>query len=176
MGICCSYRKNTAATAKLILEDGRLKEFSHPIRVSQILQGNPTSFICNSDDLSFDDQVSAIGDEVNLELGEIYFELPISWLDSPIKAEDMAALAVKASLAMKIGNRRVWYCRWFRLRSSNLVELNEKKAFDTELLVTIGGSDSGGFGRGAAARRSKGSKERKSSSDLSIILEEEMIN
>ncbi|KAF2294429.1 hypothetical protein GH714_011314 [Hevea brasiliensis] len=100
MGICSSCGPSTVATAKLILEDGRLEEFQVAVRVSQILQRNPSCFICNADDLGFDDHVSAINDDEELELGQLYFELPVSWLDSPIKAEEIAALAVKASSAV----------------------------------------------------------------------------
>ncbi|KAG5247721.1 hypothetical protein IMY05_004G0106700 [Salix suchowensis] len=37
---CNSCASTPVATAKLIFEDGRLEEFSYPVRVSQILQGN----------------------------------------------------------------------------------------------------------------------------------------
>lgn len=169
MGICSSSGPSTTATAKLILEDGRLEQFHVPVRVSQILQRNPSCFICNADDLGFDDLVSAINDDEELELGQLYFELPVSWLDTPIKAQEMAALAVKASLAVNMVGGRDGCC-WFRLRSVDLVELNTKKTLEDSPLVTIG--DHGG---GLVARRRRGGgggRERKLNNKLSAILEE----
>lgn len=169
MGICSSSGPSTTVTAKLILEDGRLEQFHVPVRVSQILQRNPSCFICNADDLGFDDLVSAINDDEELELGQLYFELPVSWLDTPIKAQEMAALAVKASLAVNMVGGRDGCC-WFRLRSVDLVELNTKKTLEDSPLVTIG--DHGG---GLVARRRRGGgggRERKLNNKLSAILEE----
>ncbi|CAA7035811.1 unnamed protein product [Microthlaspi erraticum] len=100
MGICSSSESAQVATAKLILQDGRMMEFSNPVKVGYVLQKNPMCFICNSDDMDFDDAVSAISADEELQLGQIYFALPLSWLRQPIKAEEMAALAVKASSAL----------------------------------------------------------------------------
>ncbi|XP_042494052.1 uncharacterized protein LOC122073524 [Macadamia integrifolia] len=100
MGICSSCEATSVATAKLILQDGKLQEFSYPVKVSQVLQKDPMSFICNSDEMEFDDFVSAISEEEELQPGQLYFALPLSKLKHPLQAQDMAALAVKASLAL----------------------------------------------------------------------------
>ncbi|KAI3777065.1 hypothetical protein L1987_46859 [Smallanthus sonchifolius] len=100
MGICSSCESTSVATAKLISQDGRLHEFSYPVKVSYVLQNNPSTFICNSDEMEFDDVVSAISDEEELQLGHLYFALPLSRLKQPLQPEDMAALAVKASSAL----------------------------------------------------------------------------
>ncbi|KAG6595072.1 hypothetical protein SDJN03_11625, partial [Cucurbita argyrosperma subsp. sororia] len=104
MGICSSSESTAVATAKLILNDGSLQEFSYPVKVSYVLQKNPSCFICNSDEMDFDDALSAINDEEELQLGQLYFALPLSRLKQPLQAEEMAALAVKANSAlMKCG-------------------------------------------------------------------------
>ncbi|KAK8517583.1 hypothetical protein V6N13_127750 [Hibiscus sabdariffa] len=102
MGICSSCDSNHAATgtAKLILQDGSLQEFPYPVKVSYVLQLNPTCFICNSDEMDFHDVVSAIRGDQELQPGQLYFALPLSWLQRPLQAEQMAALAVKASSAL----------------------------------------------------------------------------
>lgn len=100
MGICSSYESTSVATAKLISHDGRLQEFSYPVKVSYVLQKNPSTFICNSDEMEFDDVVSAISDDDELQLGQLYFALPLSRLRHPLQPEEMAALAVKASSAL----------------------------------------------------------------------------
>ncbi|KAJ0233342.1 Uncharacterized protein HA466_0283090 [Hirschfeldia incana] len=107
MGICSSYEstQQQVATAKLILQDGRMMEFTTPVKVGYVLQKNPMCFVCNSDDMDFDDVVSAISADEELQLGHIYFALPLSSLHQSLKAEEMAALAVKASSAlMKSGH------------------------------------------------------------------------
>ncbi|KAF8085347.1 hypothetical protein N665_0671s0025 [Sinapis alba] len=100
MGICSSSESTQVATAKLILQDGKMMEFANPVKVGYVLQKYPMCFICNSDDMDFDDAVSAISADEELQLGQIYFALPLRWLREPLKAEEMAALAVKASSAL----------------------------------------------------------------------------
>ncbi|GMI68109.1 hypothetical protein like AT2G23690 [Hibiscus trionum] len=113
MGICSSCDSTHVATAKLILQDGRLQEFPFPVKVSYVLQRNPMCFICNSDEMDFDDVASAIEEDEELQPGQLYFALPLSWLKHPLQAQEMAALAVKASYALmkrsgaqKSGSRR----------------------------------------------------------------------
>ncbi|XP_057969828.1 uncharacterized protein LOC131158904 [Malania oleifera] len=100
MGICNSCESTSVATAKLILQDGRLQEFQYPVKVSYVLQTDPTCFICNSDEMDFGDVVAAISADEELQPGQLYFALPLSKLKRPLQAEDMAALAVKASSAL----------------------------------------------------------------------------
>ncbi|KAJ0239028.1 Uncharacterized protein HA466_0235460 [Hirschfeldia incana] len=100
MGACVSREGMTGDSAKLILFDGTLQEFSAPVKVWQILQKHPTSFVCNSDEMDFDDAVSAVSGDEELRSGQLYFVLPLTWLNHPLRAEEMAALAVKASSAL----------------------------------------------------------------------------
>lgn len=104
MGICSSCDSTSVATAKLISVDGRLQEFPYPVKVSYVLQKNPACFICNSDEMDFDDVVSAVSDDEELQPGQLYFALPLSRLKHPLQAEEMAALAVKASSALSKGS------------------------------------------------------------------------
>lgn len=100
MGICSSCESTSIATAKLILQDGRLQEFPYPVKASYLLQKDPSMFICNSDEMDFGDVVSAISADEELQPGQLYFALPLSNLKRRLKAEEMAALAVKASSAL----------------------------------------------------------------------------
>ncbi|KAL0424570.1 UNVERIFIED_CONTAM: hypothetical protein Sradi_0991800 [Sesamum radiatum] len=100
MGICSSCDSTAVATAKLISADGRLQEFPYPVKVSYVLQKNPACFICNSDEMEFDDVLSAVSDDEELQPGQLYFALPLTRLKRPLRAEEMAALAVKASSAL----------------------------------------------------------------------------
>ncbi|XP_062108382.1 uncharacterized protein LOC133819209 [Humulus lupulus] len=98
-----SSLSSAITTAKLILQDGELREFSRPIKVSQVLQNvdNSANFICDSDDIDFGQFVSAINEDEELQLGQLYFVLPSTCLNRPFQSEDMAALAIKASAAFR---------------------------------------------------------------------------
>ncbi|MED6120584.1 hypothetical protein PIB30_022244 [Stylosanthes scabra] len=101
MGNCSSADSaEVVATAKLVLQDGTLQEFSYPVKVSYLLGENPTCFICNSDQMDFDDVVSAVDQEEVLQPGQLYFVLPLNRLSRPLQPAEMAALAVKASSAL----------------------------------------------------------------------------
>ncbi|KAK7309248.1 hypothetical protein RJT34_05817 [Clitoria ternatea] len=110
MGNCSSSDSTQVATAKLVLQDGRLQEFSYPVKVSFLLQKYPSCFICNSDEMDFDDVVTAIDEDQVLQPGQLYFALPLNRLRHPLQPHEMAALAVKASSALmktdKCGYRR----------------------------------------------------------------------
>ncbi|GER35707.1 plastid movement impaired 2 [Striga asiatica] len=100
MGICSSCESTTVATAKLIMDDGGLQEFTCPVKASYVLQANPAYFICNSDEMEFGDVVSPVSDDEELQPGQLYFALPLSRLRRRLRAEEMAALAVKATAAL----------------------------------------------------------------------------
>ncbi|KAG6408186.1 hypothetical protein SASPL_131190 [Salvia splendens] len=111
MGICSSCESTSVATAKLILGDGRLQEYPYPVKVSYVLQKNPAFFICNSDEMDFDNVVSAVSDDDELQPGQIYFALPLSKLSRRLQADEMAALAVKASSALSKSGGEKCGCR-----------------------------------------------------------------
>ncbi|KAL1316321.1 hypothetical protein HN51_068542 [Arachis hypogaea] len=101
MGNCSSADSaEVVATAKLVLQDGTLQEFSYPVKVSYLLGENPTCFICNSDQMDFDDVVTAVDEDEVLQPGQLYFVLPLNRLRQPLQPAEMAALAVKASSAL----------------------------------------------------------------------------
>lgn len=60
-----------------------------------------TCFICNSDEMQFDGIVSAVAADEELQPGQLYFALPLSRLDRPLRAQEMAALAVRANSALR---------------------------------------------------------------------------
>ncbi|KAL9241779.1 hypothetical protein vseg_015845 [Gypsophila vaccaria] len=102
MGICTSCTATTNSTSKLILPNGELQEFSYAVNVSFLLSKYPNVFICSSDDMEFDDVLRAVRETEVLQLGELYFALPVSKLGRCLSAEEMAALAVKANAALMV--------------------------------------------------------------------------
>ncbi|CAH8389960.1 unnamed protein product [Eruca vesicaria subsp. sativa] len=117
MGICISFNRrdsNSPPTVKIVTVNGDLREYNIPVIASQVLEAEsaaasssssssrPSSyFICDSDSLYYDDIIPAINSEDPLQAEQIYFVLPISKRRNRLTASDMAALAVKASVAIQ---------------------------------------------------------------------------
>ncbi|KAI5660859.1 hypothetical protein M9H77_20182 [Catharanthus roseus] len=123
MGVCISCSSNRSLgdddsstkpnSAYVVSIGGDLRQYSVPITVSQVLQSeliSPSSsspgFLCNSDRLYFDSYIPALKPHDELQSGQIYFVLPESKLQYKLTASDMAALAVKASVALQSQNSR----------------------------------------------------------------------
>ncbi|XP_077231912.1 uncharacterized protein LOC143865229 [Tasmannia lanceolata] len=127
MGSCYSTQTNdsvTPSTAKVIALNGALQEFYLPVIVSQVLQLETTScFLCNSDELYYEEYIPVFDHGKQLYPGQIYFVLPIARLKYPLTALDMAALAVKASLAL--GQVAKKAARGEKTRVSPVLEVNQ---------------------------------------------------
>ncbi|KAE8709540.1 STS14 protein-like [Hibiscus syriacus] len=150
MGICSSCNSTHEATAKLILLDGSLQEFPYAVKVSYVLQRNPMCFICNSDEMDFDDVASAIGEDEELQPGQLYFALPLSWLKHPLQAQEMAALAVKASSALiKAGGGKRSGSRHKTIIPFDFPDESPRRKVSS----TVGGSGAEKRGRGRRGRR-----------------------
>ncbi|KAI3427740.1 uncharacterized protein J3R85_009158 [Psidium guajava] len=112
MGGCFSQEaSDPSRTAKVISVDGELHEYPVPVSVSQVLHAetySPSSpcFICNSDRLYYEEFVPALPADDYLSPNQIYFVLPESKLQQRVTASDMAALAVKASVALQKVTKR----------------------------------------------------------------------
>ncbi|KAF7828794.1 HTH-type transcriptional regulator [Senna tora] len=145
MGNCSTCSSTQVATAKLVLHDGRLQEYSYPVKASYVLQKYPMCFICNSDEMDFDDVVAAIDDDEELQPGQLYFALPLTRLNHRLQPQEMAALAVKASSAlMKTSDREKCGCS----RNQNIVFSAEHKKMSYKKV-------SPGAGGGGRTRRPK---------------------
>ncbi|KAA3485314.1 Cysteine/Histidine-rich C1 domain family protein [Gossypium australe] len=96
--------------------------------------------------MDFDTTLCAIDADDQLQPGELYFVLPLRLLNSPLRTQEMRALAVKATQALNLG--RYWYCKQLvRIEPPLLLNNNLQKS---SFLVTHGG---GGGGEGFRVRR-----------------------
>ncbi|CAL1380427.1 unnamed protein product [Linum trigynum] len=95
-------------TVKVVNADGKLQEFSHPIRAGKVvslsLSSSPPGrcFVCSSESMSIGKLAPPLGDEEELQLGQLYFLLPVCFARNPLSISDLCDLAVKASAAWKI--------------------------------------------------------------------------
>ncbi|XP_050248377.1 uncharacterized protein LOC126695598 [Quercus robur] len=117
MGACFSSVKSQPSqpSAKVISTNGILREYPVPINVSQLLESEDclcsSYFVCNSDRLYYEDYIPVLDLNVELEANQIYFVLPVSKLQQRLTASDMAALAVKASVAIQNASTKDGYRR-----------------------------------------------------------------
>jgi hypothetical protein len=91
------------APIRVIAADGSLKEFSAipRVTVSDVLGGEAASFfVCNSDELYFNEPPPALAAGELLQPGQLYFLLLAAALARPLSSADMASLAVRASAAL----------------------------------------------------------------------------
>ncbi|XP_076887976.1 uncharacterized protein LOC143538266 [Bidens hawaiensis] len=101
MGGCLSYGgESVASSALVILSTGDLRPYATPVLVSDVLEKDSSFFVCNSDSLAYDEHIKPLDAQDELDAGQIYFVLPVSKLRNPLGASEMAALAVKASVAL----------------------------------------------------------------------------
>ncbi|KAJ0086228.1 hypothetical protein Patl1_09308 [Pistacia atlantica] len=116
MGACFSLVRSEyeseserPTTARVVSLRGDLLQYKVPISVSQVLQADPTAsncFLCNSDSLLYDEHIPALDLDEELQANQIYFVLSNSKLQYKLSASDMAALAVKASVALQSGSKK----------------------------------------------------------------------
>jgi len=93
---------------RVIAADGSLKELPAPCPLAAVsdvlgLDGDTpvaSSFVCNADALYFNEHPPALAPGDVLRPGQMYFVLPADLLGRPLSADDMAALAVRASAAL----------------------------------------------------------------------------
>ncbi|XP_021600810.2 uncharacterized protein LOC110606350 [Manihot esculenta] len=127
MGTCfsCSVFSESQLlppTAKVVSVNGNLQEYNVPVFVSQVINceaasssssssSSPSLFLCNSDFLSYDDYIPVLDSNAQLKANQLYFVLPRSKLQNRLNASDMAALAVKASIAIQNASKKDAYRR-----------------------------------------------------------------
>lgn len=105
MGGCasCNAAAMTAmeGTAKVVLPDGGLLEYARSVTAGSALgKDSACFFVCDADEMEIGRFVSAVSVSEELCSGQLYFVLPRSMLNYPLRAEDLAVLAVKASAAL----------------------------------------------------------------------------
>ncbi|GMN37471.1 hypothetical protein TIFTF001_006840 [Ficus carica] len=116
MGICASsqYTNNKArmslvnwpCTVQIIHFEGKLQEYEHPVKAAQVLSQKQGCFLCSSESMFIDAHVPQLPLNEELQLGQIYFLLPLSQAKTPLSLQDLCALAIKASSALSCSSNR----------------------------------------------------------------------
>lgn len=92
----CSRRTDAVSpdAVRIVHLNGQLDEFPAPVTVKRVLQNHPNQFICWSRDL-FAVNCRPLQPEEELLLGELYFLLPLSILNSDLSVKNLVALAAR---------------------------------------------------------------------------------
>ncbi|KAL5977560.1 hypothetical protein ACLOJK_041458 [Asimina triloba] len=121
----------TPAAAKVVPVNGALRQYSVPVTAGHVLKREAAAedvseklFVCNSDTLYFDEKIPALDASDSLQAGQIYFVLPSSKLHYPLTAADMAAMAVKASEAMREGEGKLKGRGWGRRKRRKVMQIS----------------------------------------------------
>ncbi|KAJ4715012.1 HTH-type transcriptional regulator [Melia azedarach] len=96
-----SNNMKRVSTAKVIHMDGRLQELNIPIRTKSIVSQNPRHFLCSSESMTIGTCMPQMADEEELQMGHIYFLLPISQAHKKVTLKDLCSLAVKANNSVR---------------------------------------------------------------------------
>jgi hypothetical protein len=108
MGLCASTAGEAAAasprkpTALVLLPTDELREYPRPATVARALEdaaGGPW-LLCDADAMGLEGPVPAVRGGEELRAGRIYFALPAAAARRGMRREEVAALAVRASVAL----------------------------------------------------------------------------
>lgn len=104
MGSMASRSRRTEVVSpeaiRVVHLNGQLDEFLAPVSVKRALQNDPRHFICCSRDLTAVHFRPLQPDE-DLRLGELYFLLPLSVLESDLSVKNLVALGARLYAAAR---------------------------------------------------------------------------
>ncbi|KAI5660290.1 hypothetical protein M9H77_29083 [Catharanthus roseus] len=100
----CAPSIISSGVVKVFFNDGRLRIYTRPVRVAELMMENPGSFLCDSSHLKVGHRIPGLSADEELELRQIYFLLPMEMLYSVLTTEEMIGLNDKASKALKQGS------------------------------------------------------------------------
>ncbi|XP_057795926.1 uncharacterized protein LOC131012033 [Salvia miltiorrhiza] len=111
MGICVSSHSTRTpedeqqqgrwpSSAKVVDLEGRLEEFRQPVTAEEVLSRHPNCYLCSSDSMLINSNAPQFPKGHALQLGQIYFLMPLSKSLTPLSLEDLCHLAIKTSTAL----------------------------------------------------------------------------
>lgn len=107
MGACASSQFTSKggklywqSTVNIIHLEGKLEQFKEPIKAGHALFQNPNCFLCSSESMYVGSLLPHVDPSEELQLGQIYFLMPLSKSHMPLSLHDLCALAIKANAAL----------------------------------------------------------------------------
>ncbi|KAK7404462.1 hypothetical protein VNO78_05371 [Psophocarpus tetragonolobus] len=88
------------STVNIIELDGRLQQWKKAIKAWEVLSENPNCYICCSESMYVGSPMPPVPPTQDLQLGLIYFIVPLPKSRLPLSLQDLGALAIKANAAL----------------------------------------------------------------------------
>nr|ABK24016.1 unknown [Picea sitchensis]ABK25096.1 unknown [Picea sitchensis]ABK26172.1 unknown [Picea sitchensis] len=104
--ISCASNTVPSSTVKVIHWNGSVQDLQRRITAAELMLDNPQHFVCHANGLQIGRRINPLTADEELDLGYLYFLLPMPKLHSVLSGADMASLAFKANSAMKATKRR----------------------------------------------------------------------
>ncbi|KAL3515216.1 hypothetical protein ACH5RR_022118 [Cinchona calisaya] len=89
-----------SAAAQVVYWNGKLQELWQPIKAEEILTQDPNFFLCSSETMNLNSVPCQMAKDEELQLGQLYFLIPVSKLHLPFSLQDLCKLAISASKAL----------------------------------------------------------------------------
>jgi hypothetical protein len=90
---------------KVVSWNGSVQELQRRIKAAELMLENPQHFVCHANGLQIGRRINPLTADEELEVGHLYFLLPMAKLNSVLSGADMSGLAFKANSAMKAAGR-----------------------------------------------------------------------
>lgn len=104
--ISCASDSVPSNTVKVLSWNGTVQELQRRIKAAELMFDNPQHFVCHANGLQIGRRINPLSADEELDLGYLYFLLPMAKLHSVLSGTDMASLAFKANSAVKPASRR----------------------------------------------------------------------
>jgi hypothetical protein len=104
--VSCASNSVPSNTVKVVSWNGSVQELQRRIKAAELMLDNPQHFVCHANGLQIGRRINPLSADEELDLGYLYFLLPMAKLHSVLSGTDMASLSFKANSAMKAATRR----------------------------------------------------------------------
>ncbi|KAI9124205.1 hypothetical protein K1719_005505 [Acacia pycnantha] len=88
------------SSVNVIDMEGKLQQLEEPKKAWHVLSQNPNCFMCSSESMYVGSPIPQVGPSEELQLGHMYFLLPLSKSRTTLSLQDLCALAIKANAAL----------------------------------------------------------------------------
>lgn len=103
--VSCASNSVPSNTVKVVSWNGSVQELQRRVKAAELMLENPQHFVCHANSLQIGRRINPLTADEELEVGYLYFLLPMAKLKSVLSGTDMASLAFKANSAMKAAGR-----------------------------------------------------------------------
>ncbi|RRT67286.1 hypothetical protein B296_00024698, partial [Ensete ventricosum] len=88
-------------TAKVIRADGKMEEYETAVPAGHVVARSPGYYVCSGEAMQVGARPPVVGEGEQLQPGQLYFLLPLSYSRRPLSLPDLCLFAAKASAALR---------------------------------------------------------------------------